>query len=139
MPTPYEDLYAAAVAIVDTGATFESAPTNFDTDFRLTAAVYTYQVRIQPLPPRVLSNQTYPRAAITIDIHYPLTTFATEKTFAHSIIYTASALLFDHAQWEAEAGVYGFDLDEEPEMDEGAREGNVISFTFTAVVLMDPV
>ena len=45
----------------------------------------------------------------------------------------------NYFQWKDQGGVFDFDPEDEPEMTEGEREGNAVTFTFTAVVLMDPV
>ncbi len=74
MPTPFDDLYAAAQAImadVNTAATttVTAAPTNYGTDFRITAGEARYQVQISPEKDWPRGTVNYPRAVVTVLIH----------------------------------------------------------------------
>ena len=144
MPTPFDDLYAAAQAImgdVNTAATttVTQAPTNYGTDFRITPGAALYQVRISPEKDIGHSNAIYPRAVVTVLIHHYVNSAANELLFLHNLMSFVADKLLVGSIWTAEAGIFGFEPDEDPEIDEGNRTGNVISFEISASVLMDPV
>jgi hypothetical protein len=72
-------------------------------------------------------------------VHHYVTSLANEESFSHDTMsYVADALLVESI-WQAEAGVYSFQPEVDPEMDGGDREGKVISFTIEASILMDAV
>jgi len=144
MPTPFDDLYTAAQAImadVNTAATtaVTAAPTNYGTDFRITPGAAVYQVQISPQEDTGHSNALYPRAVVTVLIHHYVNSAANELLFLHNLMsYVADKLLVGSI-WTAESGIFGFEADVDPEIDEGGRVGNVISFEISASVLMDAV
>ena len=142
MPTPFDDLYAAAQAImadVNTAATttITQAPTNYGTDFRITAGEARYQVRISPEKDYPRGNINYPRAIVTVLIHHYVSSLANEVLFLHNAMSHAADKLLVNSIWQAESGIYDFQPDIEPEVDEGDRAGNVISFSVSAAVLMN--
>ncbi len=144
MPTPFEDLYAAAKAImaaVNTAAptTIVQAPTNYGTDFRITAGQGLYQVQILPERDRPQSNVNYPRAVCTVLLHHYVTSLANEESFLHGTMSELADRWLVGSVWIAQPGIFGFDPGVDPEIDEGERVGNVISFEASAVVLMNPV
>lgn len=144
MPTPFDDLYAAAQAImadVNTAATttVTAAPTNYGTDFRITPGEARYQVQISPEKDFGNSNDSYPRAIVTVLIHHYVTTLANEVLFLHNLMSFAADKLLVRSIWQAEAGIYDLQPGVDPEMDDGGRTGNVISFEISAAVLMAAV
>jgi hypothetical protein len=144
MPTPFDDLYAAAVAImtdVNTAATttVTVAPTNYGTDFRITPGAAVYQVQISPEKDYSRATVNYPRAIVTVLIHHYVTTAANERLFLHNLMsYVADKLLVGSI-WSAEDGIYDMQPGIDPEIDDGERTGNVISFAISAPVLMAAV
>lgn len=146
MPTAFDDLYAAAKALMaaaNTAATetvFTQAPTNYGTDFRITPGAGLYQIQISPQKKfGEDSNLTYPRAIVTVLVHHYVTTLANEESFLHdSISFIADELLVG-GKWSAEAGVFDLNPGIDPEVEDGGRVGNVITFEFNAVVLADAV
>ena len=144
MPTPFDDLYAAAQAImgdVNTAATgtVTQAPTNYGTDFRITAGEARYQIQISPEKDFGNSNDNYPSAIVTVLIHHYVTTLANEVLFLHNLMSFAADKLLVGSIWQAEAGIYDLQPGIDPEIDDGARTGNVITFGVSAAVLMDAV
>jgi len=144
MATAYETLYAAASAImadVNTAATqtvLSLAPTNYGTDFRITPGAGVYQIQLAPVHPYPgNSNLNYPRAVVTVLVHHYV--LANEDAFTLDTMYQVVEYLSSHSVWQAEAGVYDLQPDEEPDVAEGEREGNVITFSVSVAVLMDPV
>ena len=79
----------------------------------------------------------YPRAEVTILIHHYRSSLANEEAFLHSTMYQVAERLLVGSVWSAESGIFALDPNEEPQMEDGERVGNVISFQVTAVVLMD--
>ncbi len=147
MPTtPYEDLYTAVQAIMVDVATAASpetitlAPENYGTLFRITAANSFYQVQISPSEdePRS-SNDSHPRAGVTILIHHHQLVEADEIAFLHKTMGHVADAFLDRATWRAAAGIYDLDDEVDPEISEASREDNVTSFEITATVLMDAV
>jgi len=144
MPTPFDDLYAAAKAImadVNTAAatTLTQAPTNYGTDFRITPGQAVYQVQMSPEKDYGHSNASYPRAVVTVLIHHYVSSLANEESFLHNAMsYVADKLLVGSI-WSAESGVYAFQPGIEPEITDGDRTGNVITFEVSASVLADAV
>lgn len=144
--TPFDKLYAAAKAImvdVNTAATettLGQAPTNYGTDFRIPISTGMYQIQIAPMKDYGGdSNVSYPNAIVSVLIHHYVTTLANEESFLHDTMsYVADALLVESV-WQAEAGVFSFQPGVDPEIDDGGREGNVITFTVEASILMDAV
>ena len=144
MPTPFDDLYAAAQAImadVNTAATttVTAAPTNYGTDFRITAGEARYQVQISPEKDWPRGTVNYPRAVVTVLIHHYVSSAANELLFLHNAMSFVADKLLVNSIWQAEAGIYDFEPGIDPEIDEGDRIGNVISFEVSASILMDAV
>jgi hypothetical protein len=142
--TPFDKLYDAAVAImadVSTAATgtVTVAPTNYGTDFRITPGAAVYQVQISPEKDYPRATVNYPRAIVTVLIHHYVTTLANEKIFLHNMMSYVADHLLVNSVWQAEAGIYDMQPDIDPEIDEGERTGNVISFAISASVLMTAV
>ncbi len=145
MPTPFDDLYTAAKAImadVNTAAstTLTQAPTNYGTDFRITAGEARYQVQISPVKDYDRSsNDSHPRAVIAVLIHHHVSSLANEEAFLHNAMsFVADKLLVDSI-WDAELRVFGLQRDIDPEISGGERTGNVITFEVSAAVLADAV
>ena len=106
MPTPFDNLYAAAVAImadVNTAAsgTVIQAPTNYGTDFRITPGSAVYQVQITPQKDYGDSNDSYPRAIVTVLIHHYVTDIANEKLFLHNAMSFVADKLLVNSIWQA--------------------------------------
>ncbi len=144
MPTPFDDLYAAAQALmaaVNTAATgtVTQAPTNYGTDFRITAGEALYQVQISPEKDYPRGNINHPSAIVTVLIHHYVTTLVNEVLFLHNLMSFAADNLLVGTVWQAESGIYDLQPEIDPEIDDGARTGNVITFGITAAVLMNAV
>ena len=148
MSTPLDDIYAAAVAImadVNTAATGTviQAPTNYGRDFRITPGSAVYQV--QMASERDYggdSNASYPRATVTVAIHHYVLkndSLVDEKKFLHNMMSFAADLLMVGSTWRAESGIFDMQHDIDPEVSDGERVGNVITFEVSAVVLADAV
>jgi len=144
MPTPFDDLYTATKAImadVNTAAstTLTQAPTNYGTDFRITSGEARYQVQMSPEKDYGNSNDSNPRAIITVLVHHYVSSLANEESFLHNAMsYVADKLLVTSI-WSAESGVYGLQPNVDPEVSDGERTGNVITFEISASVLADAV
>jgi hypothetical protein len=146
--TPFEDLYTAAAAMVDDASTaavsaggtaITAADTNYGTDFRITPGAAQYQVQISPEKAYPRATVNYPRAIVTVLIHHYVSTLVNEKLFLYKTMsYVADKLLVGSI-WRAESGIYDLEPEIDPEIDEGARTGNVISFAISASVLMTAV
>lgn len=144
MPTPFEDLYTAAKAIVDTAVassqtTLALAPTLYGTDFRIVAGQGLYQIQIQPEKDYPRGNINHPRAIVTALIHHRATNLANEVAFLHGTISDIADAFLVGSVWTAKSGIYDLQPDVDPEMEDGGRVGNVITFNASAVVLMDAV
>ncbi len=145
--TAFDNIYAAAKAImadVNTAAsgTVTQAPTNYGSDFRITAGQALYQVRLSLVKDFVRSsNDSNPRAVVNVLIHHHVTTLANEEAFLHNMMSFVKDKLTVSTIWGAESGVFGLELTEglEPEISDGERVGNVITFEVSAVVLADAV
>ena len=144
MPTPFEDLYTAIQAMMVVVATASPetitlAPSNYGTLLRPTAGNSMYQVQISPSEDDgENSNVSYPRAEVTILIHHLKSADADVIAFLHQTMSHVADAFLNRATWRARSEI--FDLaDDEPEISEGSREGNVTSFEITATVLMAPV
>jgi hypothetical protein len=147
MAVPYQAIHDAAVAIIGdvetpSGAVITQAPSNYGTDFRITPGEARFQVQLSieknyPLS----SNESYPRAIVTILIHHYATSLADENTFAHFTMQVLAQYLMVSSVWGAESGVRGFQPDGsshiDPEISDGERVGNVITFEISAAVLAD--
>lgn len=142
MPTPYEALYAAAVAVID-GPTYTTTlaqgPKDHGTDFRITPGTALYQVQITPAENTHRGTVDYPTAQIKFSIAHWSSGSANENAFLHDTLYAAIAAITDNALWTAEAGIYSLDLEEDPSISDGERESNVITFEITVICLMAPV
>lgn len=144
MPTPFEDLYTAAKAVMTsvnalTSQTVSQAPTNMGDDFRVASGEVEYQIQIAPEQDSHRGSVQYPRARCTIRLHHYAASLANEETFEHITMSHFADEFMERSKWSARAGVHGLDIDEDPEISDGEREGNVISFEATATVLMDAV
>jgi hypothetical protein len=142
MPTPFEDLYTAAKAIMTlvnsaSALTVAQAPSNYGDDFRIASAAVAYQIQIEPRDDYSRGTLEYPRAQVTILLHHYAGSLANEETFCHETMSHMADQFLPATKWEAQAGVYSLDPEEEPEISSEGREGNVISFSATAVVLLD--
>lgn len=140
--TAFQSLYTAAKAIMDDAAaasstTLAHAPTNYGTNFRITAGTGLYQVQITPERPWHRANVAHPRAVCAVFIHHYVTTLANEVAFLHDTLNQVADRMLDAPTWAAESGIYSLQPDLDPTMDDGGREGNVITFEVTASVLMD--
>lgn len=142
MATAYEDLYAAAVSVID-GPTYTTtlaaAPKDHGLDFRITSGTGVYQVRISPVEKTPRGTVDYPTAEVTFALHHWVSTPSNEDGFLHDTLYAAMAAVTDNALWRAESGIYSLDVDAETSVDGGDRTLNVISFEITVTVLMAPV
>ena len=144
MPTAYEDLYTAAqviLAAVNTAAptTLVLAPTNYGTDFRITPGEGLYQIRIQPVQRVDNSNVHYPRAVCSALLTHYVTTPSNEADFLHATMNELADRWLLNSVWQAEPGIFDLQADIDPEIEEGDRTGNVITFEASASVLMDPI
>ena len=145
MPTPFEDLYTAARVLVDavdavSPTTVTQAPTNYGTDFRITPSQARYQVQISPEKDYgANANATHPRAIVTVLIHHYVSSLANEVLFLHDTMSTVADKLLDGALWRAESGIFDLQPDVDPELEDGGRTGNVITFEISASLLMAPV
>lgn len=141
--TAFQNLYAAAKSILAdvataAPATIAQAPTNYGDDFKITPGTTAYQIRIAPQRDRMNSNIAYPRAIVTVALHHYVSNLADEEDFLHVEMQSVSDALLVESVWQAESGIYGFQTGIEPEINDGERVGNVISFEASAVVLMTP-
>jgi hypothetical protein len=84
------------------------------------------------------SNVLYPRAIVEIAIHHYAANLADEVSFQNVTMSEVSNRFLRNSYWRAEAGVFDLEPDVAPELSDGERVGNVISFLLTASVLMDP-
>jgi hypothetical protein len=136
-------LYAAVGAIIDdietaVTKTIAAAPTNFGEDFRITSGTAVYQARIvREKDYGADSNLLYPRAIVEIAIHHYAASLADEVSFQNVTMSAASNRFLRDSYWQAEAGVFDLEPGVVPEISDGERVGNVISFVITASVLMD--
>jgi len=143
--TASDNIYAAAKALmvdVNTAAsgTVAQAPTNYGSDFRITAGQALYQVRLSLVKDfDRSSNVTHPRAVVTVLIHHHVTTLGNEEAFLHNMMSFVKDKLTVSTIWGAESGVFGLEQTEglDPEISDGERVGNVITFEVSAVVLAD--
>ena len=144
MPTPFEDLYTAGkaiMALVDTAApaNVTQAPSNYGLDFRIPSGNAMYQIQIAPKDDFRNSNLSYPRAEVSIAIHHYASSLANEEAFLHQTMSFVADELLDGTKWVAQSGVFNLEPETEPEISDGTREGNVITFEMVASVLMDAV
>ena len=146
MPTPYVDLHDAAVAIIGDAATAASAtisqaPSNYGRDFRITPGEARFQVQISPNKYGGNSNLSYPQAIVAVLVHHYATGLSDENSFTQLTMQELLDRLLISSTWGAEDGVYGFQPDGdkvvEPEVSDGERTGNVITFEISAAVLAD--
>jgi len=140
--TAFQNLYTAAKAIVDDaaaagGTALTLAPTNYGTNFRITPGAGLYQVQITPEKLWHRGNVAHPRAICSVFVHHYITTPANEVAFLHDTLNEVADRYLRATVWEAEAGIYSLQPDLDPTMDDGGREGNVITFEASASVLMD--
>jgi hypothetical protein len=100
-------------------------------------------VQISPEKDYPRATVNYPRAVVTVLVHHYVWHVTddgiNERLFLHNMMsYVADHLLVGSV-WRAESGIYDFEPDVDPEIDEGERTGNVISFAISASVLMTAV
>jgi len=141
--TAFEDAYDATQSILDAASAASttsiiSAPSNYGTNFRITPGDAVYQVQVSPEPDYPTSNVSYPRAIVVAWIHHYVTDITNEEAFLHSTMFQVAERMLARSVWIAESGIYGLEPDVDPELGDGEREGNVISFELSASVLMDP-
>ncbi len=131
----------AIMALVNSASslTIAQAPTNHGTDFRITSGQVAYQIQITPADDFHTSNDSHPRAVVTVLLHFYSASLANEETFAHETMSHMADQFLPATKWTAQAGVFSLDHDEEPEISYEGREGNVISYVATATVLLDAV
>ena len=150
MATPFEDIYAAARAIMQDANTAASwvtltqAPTNYGTDFRITPGQGRYQVQITAQPDYGAdSNALYPRVIVTVLVHHYILrgggALADEVQFLHKTMGVVADYLMVSSTWRAESGIFDLQVDIEPEVENGGRVGNVLTFEISVVVLADAV
>jgi len=142
VPTAYEDIYTAAKAIIGDASTASTttitqAPTNYGTDFAITPGAALYQVLLSPLPDYPRGTANYPRANVEVRIHHYASSLANEEAFLHSTMFQVAERWLVPSVWTAETRIFGLDPTDEPEISDGERVGNVISFSLSAVVLAD--
>ncbi len=144
MPTPFEDLYTAAKAmmvLVDAAspANVTQAASNYGLDFRVPSGNAVYQIQATPSEDWHRGTVDYPRAQVSIAIHHYVSSLANEEAFLHQTMSHVADELLNRTKWTAQAGVFDLEPETEPEISDGARDGNVITFEITASVLMDAV
>jgi hypothetical protein len=143
MPTAFQFIYQAAKNILsdintDADTTVTQAPTNYGTDFRITPGEARYQVQVSPVKDYARSsNDNHPRAVVVVLIHHYASSLYNEETFTFSTMQIVSDKLLSDSIWAAESGVFGLQHDLEPEISDGERTGNVITFEIEASVLAD--
>jgi hypothetical protein len=76
---------------------------------------------------------------VTVLVHHYVSSITNEKTFLHNMMSFVADHLLVGSVWQAESGIYDLEPDVDPEIDEGERTGNVISFAISASVLMTAV
>jgi hypothetical protein len=144
MATPMGDMYAAANAIMATvnaaaSTTVAQAPTNYGTDFRITPGSAAYQVQITPEKDYGDSNSSYPRAIVTVLIHHYVSSLMNEEYFLFTVMSLVADNLLVASVWQAQTKIFDLQRDIDPEIEDGGRVGNVITFEVSAVVLADAV
>jgi hypothetical protein len=143
--TPFQTLYIAAQAImtdaIAVGAgTITVAPSDYGDDFLITPGAGVYQVQVTPREPVPLSsNESYPRATVTVLIHHYAASESTNQQFTLNMMNAVADRLTVASYWRAQFGIYDLDHDEDPEISEASRSDNVTTFEITATVLMDAV
>ncbi len=143
MPTPFEDLYAAVkvmMGLVDTAQTTADvlqAPTNYGLDFRVPSGNAVYQIQLSPAEDYHRGTVDYPRAEVSVAIHHYVSNIVNEEAFLHQTMSYVADELLARSKWPVQSGVFDLEDGTEPEVSEGNREGNVITFEVTATVLMD--
>jgi len=125
----------AAAQVTAPAITMAQAPTNYGDDFRIPPGEALWQIVLTPEAPYRNSNLTYPRAVVTVRVYFYADSLANEESFLHTTVSAIADEWLDVGQWQAEAGVYGFQPGIEPEVADGGREGNVITIEASAVVL----
>jgi hypothetical protein len=142
MPNAYQDLYTATKALMAAAnaaasTTLTQAPTNYGEDFIITPAQARYQIEISPETDYPRGTVNYPRAAVKVRIHHYANSLANEEAFLHDALFQVAERLLVGSVWSAQATVFSLDIGDEPEMSDGERIGNVISFEVTAIILMN--
>jgi len=144
--TPTQNIYTSAVAImgnvagyVASSQTLALAATNYGTDFKITPGQGVYQIRVAQVDDYVRSNVSYPRAQVTILVHFYRQSLAQESVFCHRTMDYVRASVFSAGAWQAETGIFSFDPDEDLEISEGERIGNVITFELTLTLIANVV
>jgi hypothetical protein len=139
----YLKLYQAVAAMIDdveaaVSAVITAAPTNFGDDFRITPGAAVYQTRVVGEIPFLNSNVSYRRAIVEVAIHDFVRNSTDELVFMALTMQEVADRFLDGSYWRAESGIFNLEPDVDPEISDGERVGNVISFVVTASVLMDP-
>ena len=129
----------AIMALVNSASsqTVTQAPTNHGDDFRIATGTVRYQIQITPRGDYHRATVAYPRAEVTVLLHHYAASLANEEAFAESTMGHMADEYMPAVKWEAQAGIFSLDPEEEPEISYEGREGNVISYAATAVVLTD--
>ena len=143
MATRIGDMYSAAKALMATvnaaaATVVVQAPTNYGTDFRITpgSAVYQVQISIEK-DYGGDSNASYPRGVVTVLIHHYVSSLIDEEYFLHTVMSLVADNLLVGSVWQAQANIYDLQREVDPEISDGERVGNVITFEVSAVVLAD--
>ena len=143
MTTPFQDMFTAVQTMMTAASaasptTVVAAPTNYGSDFRITPGTAVYQVQISPARDWPRANIAYPRAVVSVLIHHYVNSLTNEKAFLHQTMSEVTDRLLVMSVWSSQAGVYSLQPDIEPEISDGSRVGNVISFEVSAAVLATP-
>jgi hypothetical protein len=129
----------AIMALVNSASslTVTQAPTNHGTDFRIASGTVRYQIQITPMPDYHRGTVQYPRATVTVLMHFYSASLANEEAFAENAMGHMADQFLPPSKWTAQSGIFGLDPEEEAEIAYEGREGNVISYAATATVLAD--
>jgi len=138
------DIANAVTAIMadvatDSGKVISSAPTHFGRDFRITPGEARFQDRIVQERDYGHSNALHRRAIVVIEIHHYITGPGDEGTFHKTTMGYAADRFLDPNMWEAESGIFSLQPGIDVELSDGERVGNVITFEFTASILLNAV
>jgi hypothetical protein len=144
MPTPVDDLYTAAKSIMGvvnglSSVVIVQAPTNYGDDFRIPNGTSMYQVHISRERDYHKGTVKHPRAVVSVSMHHRITDLANEELFLHDALSHLSDQFTANDLWRAGVRIYDLQPGLDPEMSEGSREGKVLSFEVSAVVLADAV
>ena len=142
--TPLESIYIAAGLLIDAAESaaaatvLTDAPSDYGTDFRITPGAGVTQIQVAPQMPYINSNVSYPRAVVSVLIHHYVTGSVNEQSFTLGLMNSIADQLMSRTLWAAQSYIYGLQPDIDPEISDGERTGNVITFEVSAVVLAEP-